>query len=56
MFGGFKADSSVRPSDQHDLASEVFPHEGDGVTPLFSQELEEGVLGHLVLGVLEGAT
>ena len=46
VFRGFEAESDVCPSDQHDLAGEVFGHEGYWTSPLFAQELEEGVLGH----------
>jgi hypothetical protein len=52
VFRGFEAESDVCPSDQHDLAGEVFGHEGYWTSPLFSQELEEGVLGHRALCVV----
>ena len=55
MFRCFKTKAGVPPSDQHDLSSKIFPHERYGASPLFPQELEEGVLGHGVLCVFEGA-
>jgi len=54
MFGGFETKSDVRPSDQYDLAGEVFSHERHGVCPLFSQESEEGVSGHELRFLLGG--
>ena len=51
MFRSLEAESDVGPSDQHDLAGEVFSYEGYRMRPLFAQELEEGALGH---GVLDG--
>jgi hypothetical protein len=55
VFRSFEAESGVCPCNQHDLTGEVFSHEGHGGSPLFSQELEKGVLGHGAVCVLQGA-
>lgn len=53
MFRSLQAESDICSSDQHDFSGEVFGHKGHGMSPLFSQELEEGAFDHEASRALE---